>query len=333
MRISFGLVACLGIGLWAAAVSPAGAVIVGDDDRKTFEDYAAARGFDTSSLQKRFAASGWLLCFSRRKGGDVAVAAATAQLVGRADIIATASHTFLDTQTGRVDVSIGQCGFLIWAQGRIVARKIVASSLTMPGERATLPSRRFGNDWAVMRLDEPVAGVRPYDLVPAAEIARLREGDELRVSTVIGFHDNWSGGKSTLSISDCDMAVAPPPPKRLNFTTTGTRALLTNCDIGRGASGAALLVDRGGRPAMIGMTIISVGSDLESAGKSLDFSSSRPHFNIAISAEGRFAEAIRRLSGLRQNSTAPAAIGGAATDSGVSKSIDQHLLDRNDSRN
>ncbi|MBL8572540.1 MAG: trypsin-like peptidase domain-containing protein [Hyphomicrobiaceae bacterium] len=333
MRTSLLLAAGLGIGLALSAVAPARAVIVGDDDRKTFEDYASDKGFDASSLQKRFAASGWLLCFSRKKGGDVGVAAATAQLVGRPDVIATASHTFLDTRTGRVDVNFSQCGFLIWSQGRIVARKIVASSVTIPGERATLASRRFGNDWAVMRLDEPVPGVRPYDLVPASDIARLREGAELKVTTVIGFHDNWSGGKSTLSISDCDVAVAPAPPKQMRFTTTGTRALLTNCDIGRGASGAALLVDRGGKPAMLGMTIISVGSDLESVGKSLDFSSSRPHFNIAISAEGRFGDAIRRLSGGRAAPSPAEKIGGAATDSGVKRSIDQYLLDRNDSRN
>jgi hypothetical protein len=303
-------------------VPPATAVIVGSDDRRTFEDYAASRGFDVSSLQRRFGASGWLLCFTTKANGDVGVAAATAQLVGRNDIIATASHTFLNTQTGRIDVDLRQCGFIAYANGKVESRKLLPSSLTMPRERATLPSRRFGNDWAVARLDRPIVGVQPYRVVAPEDFGRLQVGAEIKVTTVIGFHDNWSaGGRSTLSINDCAVALAPPPPRSIRFSTTRTRALLTNCDIGRGASGAALLVERGGRPAMLGMTIVSVGADRTSSGQDLDFSANDPHFNIAISVEGGFLDAIRRLTG--PSVVAPA---GPALTTGLGASTTRSVL-------
>ncbi len=150
---------------WALGLSPAEAVIIDGESRRTLG--AAERAL--------YAATGRLDC-----GGTIS----TAQLTGSSSVITSVAHGFYG-KGGRPRTDFGRCTFRV--AGRTY--RIDASSVTVG---STNPYRAAGtSDWAVARLTEAVPGIAPY------EVARASSG----VTLVAQGHSNWRRG--TRSIETC----------------------------------------------------------------------------------------------------------------------------------
>lgn len=244
-----GLVAAMG-------AATAHAVKIGEENRATLPDYARNLGIAAAALDKRYGATGLLQC-----GGTVG----TAQLTVKANVITTAAHVLFN-RSGRPRSDLSTCRFKIrtgagWRQYRIEPDSVQCGSRK--------PYSNSGvKDWAVMRLSEPVAGVRPYQIGSRGAGA---------VDFLAHDHDNWSP-KRTKSIENCRIRGGGP-------SAGGVREIQFDCDTGNGASGAALLAP--GSATMIG---IFVGYRSTHPSRAAPFSSL--HYNYGVTISGEFRRAI-----------------------------------------
>lgn len=254
----------------AIGASPAPAAVIGKDSRETFAEYALRTGMPLISLRRRFGASGLLDCPGRLS---------SAQVVGNRWTIVTSAHNLLDA-SGKFPWALDTCVFIVTGtDGRAVDYRISTKNWRVGAFR---PDRNRYRDWAVLTLEAPVpSSVEPYEVVNPRTHPVPRRG---AITVVAASHDNWPRrSKRVASIEDCRLR-----PIRLKIN--GRRNLMGfDCDTGKGASGAALLVRW-----RAGYRLIGLGVGERSRRRGAPYHSER-HFNAAVPLDRRLYDAIRAV--------------------------------------
>ena len=254
------------VGVLGRVMAVGAALAVGATEVRAAGETAAAsappeaRGVpedDAKLLAADYRATGVIECGGMRSTG---------QLTFRADRVTSAAHAFYD-EDGRPRAEQGRCVFLITIGG------VRRGYTILPDAERCGSTRPFGvpgrHDWAVARLAEPVAGVRPY----------RRLGPVQRGQSVVMVSDHPAQGRR---VELC----------RIRDVVEGgdgaPREFRTDCDGVPGMSGAAYL-SVGPNPGLVG---IHVGIRRAAPGTAAAYS--ERHHSFGTSAERAFAAAIHR---------------------------------------
>ena len=212
------------------------AAIIGTEGRRTEDEYASVKSVSLASVQSRFAATGRLIC----DGGTL-----SANLTGANNILTTAAHGFFKRATCTAITRPETCRFVIKVgdtEQVVTSVRLIAHGLNCAGPALV------EDDWAVLKIAPSIRGVRPYDL-PDDEI--VQRGDAI-VSVSSGAHDFRRRDPVTpsvvfpKSIDECNVQYTRMPPLPSSFES--------DCESGRGSSGGAVLVTRGHRDVLLGIT-------------------------------------------------------------------------------
>lgn len=213
------------------------AAVVDEDGRRTEEEYAGDKVKPLSAVQNRFAPTGILKC----NGSEL-----SAQLTGATDVITTAGHGFVNTDTCRKTTSPESCTFTVKIGSDERVSKI--SGMVGTGFNCPTPTRPH-DDWAVLKIDPPLDGINPYHLPDEPEI---KEGIEV----------------TSVSAMARDFVRIDPKTKKKILPKTieecrskkaygiGRTVLLeSNCDFGRGNSGGSLLRTINGKDVLVAISV------------------------------------------------------------------------------
>jgi hypothetical protein len=261
---SRGLIASglLAVALMATA-SMAQAVTFTSDARRTLDDFARAHDESPTLLEARYAATGMIRCNG---------VYSTGQLTLRDDIVTTAAHAFYDP-AGRPRGNLSACTFMVEVAGVRHTVPLDAATLVVgTTDPYPLPPSQ---DWAVVRLAQPIAGVHPYGIGVGGH-------DGEPVALLAHRHRGWvHDGRR--AIEDCrirDEAAGPAgagaAPREIDF----------DCSAGDGASGSAILA-QGPTCRMVGIYIGWRSAHPETPGPY-----GPDHINFGIAVEGSFRDAI-----------------------------------------
>jgi hypothetical protein len=263
----------------APAAPPAAAAVIGKDTRETFADHAQSTGTSLIALRWRFGASGLLECPGRL---------ASAQVVGDRWTILTSAHNVLD-DAGKFPWALDTCVFVVTGiDGRTVEYRISTRNWRLGTRR---PARNRYQDWAVLTLEAPVpATIEPYEI----ENPRTHPLPRRAAITVIAAsHDNWPGhSRRVSSIEQCRL-------RRITVPINGRRNLMGfDCDTGKGASGAGLLLR-----VRTGYRLIGIGVGERNRRRGAPYDGAR-HFNAAVPLHRRIYDAIRAVERQRRRNAA-----------------------------
>jgi hypothetical protein len=215
------------------------------------EAYAVPMSGDRRAVQPgAYPATGFVRC----AGGT-----GTALLVGSAQVIVTAGHVLI----GRGGP--GQACTVTFATGAGLRQAQIDMGRIRSGATSPLTAPA-SQDWAVARLVEPLAGVRPFST------AGVSMGQQV---TLVSGRTIPGGGPTT---ETC----------RIRGRTPGRAELAIDCSAQAGDSGAGLLTTDGRIAA------IYVGFRTTTPGRSAPFS--ELHYNFALPISGGISAAIRELS-------------------------------------
>ena len=187
----------------------------------------------------------------------------TAQLVGGGAVIVTASHVLYG---GNGRLRADACSFEVMTSAGL-KRVAVDPSTVIVGSRDPLSSPAV-NDWAVVALEQKVAGIQPYRIGGGT-------GSGVDVTMVSGRRLGQRGW----TVQTCKIhgrAGNRPAEIRLD------------CSAEKGDSGAAVLT-RSGR-----LAALYVGYRSAAPRRSQPFSDR--HYNFAITVDGPIQAAVRRLA-------------------------------------
>ncbi len=271
-----GLVlAALALVVLVLGARSAPAAVIGNDSRETFADYAHRTGIPLISLRRRFSASGLLDCPGRLS---------SAQVVGNRWTIVTSAHNLLDDK-GKFPWALDTCVFIVTGiDGRTVDYRVSTKNWRVGTFH---PDRDRNRDWAVLSLEAPVPPtVEPYQIENPLTHPVPRRG---AITVIAASHDNWPRrSKRVASIEDCRL-------RTIRLKINGRRNLMGfDCDTGKGASGAALLVRARSGYRLIGL---AVGERSRRPGDGYD---SLSHFNAAVPLHRRLYNAIRAVERVRR---------------------------------
>ena len=239
--------------------------VIGADDRKLLSEFTLDGVADQAAMRASLAATQRLSC------------GASASLVYRNDVIVFSAHQLIDKK-GKLDPDLDHCFFAVGRRidGALVVERYPLLLATLDNGPPAVASGidevwNHGNqdDWAIVRLARPVTGIEPY---------RLPEHDSdgepgASVTTVSDTTDNWSGASQVgdMLAQSCHVIDAEP---RLKVRYPAVMHL--DCDVGRGASGSAILQDvASGRPTYVGTTIAYTGNHCARTGLTTCFSIGR----------------------------------------------------------
>lgn len=257
---------------------PASAAVIGNDTRETFPEYAQRHDISLIALRWRFGASGLLECPGRL---------ASAQVVGSRRTIVTSAHNILN-DNGKFPWALDTCVFVITGlDGRAVEYRVSTKNWRL-GTR--WPARNRYRDWAVLTLEAPVpTTVEPYTIENPARHPIPRSGP---IIVVAASHDNWPGrSKRVASIEQCRL-------RGIRARINGRRNLMGfDCDTGKGASGAALLVR-----ARTGYRLIGIGVGERNRRPGAAYDGAR-HFNAAVPLHRALYNAIRAVARKRSGAS------------------------------
>ena len=271
-----GLFAALfGLASWSAGAAPGldfsvvrappaftPVVVFGRHSRETIEQFAATHHEEAADVRQDYAASGIVRCGRAHGAGQLTLAN---------DIITTAAHVFFD-EAGRPRAAA--CRFEVERGSATVSVSINMASI-VAGSRDPYAISAV-HDWAVARLDMPVADATPYQLAPAQDAGAP-------VKFVARGHIDW-GQAHRLSLEDCRLR------DQLDKGKEGTREFAFDCETGDGASGGALLTRNG-----VGQLVaVLVGYRSIDPSAALPFS--RLHYNFVVSVEGAFRQAVDAMA-------------------------------------
>jgi hypothetical protein len=239
-------------------------VLFEHDGRETADQFALDHKIDAADVRRGHEASGLLMCGH---------AHGAAQLTETHDVITTAAHIFYDEQghlRAPACVYYYQIGKNPFSE-RIEMSAVVAGSRDPYHEDAA-------QDWAVARLDHPLAGVKPYRLA-----ARLK--DDAAVQFVARGHMDFGRGITT-SYESCRTHGV------VGESADGTRNLAIDCATAEGSSGGALMAVEAdaaaGEPGSLCGVLVGY--------RSIDPLHPRPfslqHYNFVVSVEGAFRAAV-----------------------------------------
>jgi hypothetical protein len=216
-----------------AHAKKAKAAVIEDPDRRPEEQYAAANGMTLERVREEFEATGRI---------DCPFAYATANVICKANLIATSAHLFQDDESCAPRDDPKSCYFVVGhdaAEQRIPIDGVVASKLRCGGPFETQ------DDWAVLKLRYPASSVRPYQL-PSNRWMPVLPGS--RVIAVLSQSSDFTPqGRVSRSIGNCTI-------KSVQFGDEAAAPWYeTNCDAGSGGSGGAILRRVGGGFELVGI--------------------------------------------------------------------------------
>ena len=158
------------------------------EHRKTVPEFAAATGQRAEDVQKKYSATGTLIC-SGREG--------SAQVTLKDNIITTAAHTLFDSVTCVQKSAPSDCVFMLRGSGGDL-QKIKVKELKATGYKCpAVPTPDL--DWAVLSLETPAKNVSPYG-VESPPVKGLLAGDQVTfVAHSVDFWRKDSGGQKNFS--------------------------------------------------------------------------------------------------------------------------------------
>ena len=262
VRIVAGLV--FAAALTGAMTGGAGAVTLLSDARMTLPQYAHAHDQSPKLYEARYAATGMVICNG---------VYSTGQLTVRDDIVTTAAHAFFGPG-GSPRGNLSAFVFAINTDG--VHRRIPFDIATLQvGTRNPYPLPP-ADDWAVVRLKEPVVGARPYE-----------DGDGAPIGTSIVLvahrHRGWAYD-GLRAIEACRIRAETAAPPR------DPREIDIDCSAGDGASGSAIMVP-GSTCRMVGIYVGWRSSHPDAISPY-----SAHHLNFGITVQGAFRDTILRVA-------------------------------------
>lgn len=224
------------------------ASIVGEADRKTAGEYGAAHGLTAREVERRYAATGNLVCqVNNGKNEEFG----QAQLTLKNDIITTAAHVLMPGGACNKAAVLDQCRFVIRVDGKdqgYPIASVIATGYTCPYKG----DRSVDQDWSVLRLEKSVdARVKPYGVRKDWTLTLHRNENVV----LVGRSGDWPTGST---------ARMPERPRHYGDCKTGstdqfgTSGLIEHdCDTSDGASGGSLLTP-GPEPVLLGVTYGSI---------------------------------------------------------------------------
>jgi hypothetical protein len=259
----------------------------GELGRRTVEQYAIDKGTTKEAIQDRFAATGLLDCDGEKS---------TAQLSGDNSTISTVAHAFTDSKSCKKrDVSVRSCTFTVTtSKGK---QTVYVSGMVGQGFKCPIKPRD-SDDWAVLKLKNPIKGVKPYSLPKRDD--GLKKGD--KVVSVNAYNNdvfsvNKAGAKKfPKTIEECsDKFDHYDPVEVLYFQST--------CDLAGGASGGTILkadsdvlmaIHKGNRDTYAD---VDAGRD----GRSVHKPWAKGQWaSYHVLVKGEFLETLRQATGLRE---------------------------------
>jgi len=237
-------------------------LVLGNDNRRALENYAAAHSLEVEQLKRAHAASGLVECGDSHGAG---------QLTLSNHVITTAAHVFFDEYGAR---RAEQCEFVAEVDGKerripIDGGSIVAGAIRPYAKKAV-------HDWAVAKLLHSIPEIAPYDLARGLAVNE-------DVEFVARGHSDWGDGK-VMSFEDCRLRALT------DRISGGSREFAFDCNTGDGASGGAVLLGDDHRK----LGAILVGWRSDDPMKTGVFSTT--HYNFVVSIEGAFRRALDRAA-------------------------------------
>lgn len=210
--------------------------IIDKPDRLDTSQYAEKTNQTLESVEKTFAPTGRLVCPWGK---------ASAQLTIRNDVITTTAHNFFDEKTCKRLGSPSSCKFVVREGAKERSIK-VHSKIELGFNCPTLPD--LEDDWAVLKLAEPLNDVEPYSISEDDE-KMVKPRDSI-VAVSGGASEFKINGKAVKTISDCNARDA--------IVRSGAiiKVIASDCDSGHGSSGGSVLkVGNGTRPVLVGLIV------------------------------------------------------------------------------
>lgn len=211
--------------------------IVGEDGRKTEEEYARYKNVPLYEIQNRFAATGILRCPNR---------IGSAQLTGDNRTLTSVAHLFRSRECKTINRP-DECTFEYVTKG--TKRSMRLSGEVEMGHYCESSWR--AQDWSILKLAAPIEDVTPYmvpgefdDPMPGTKVVSVSAG-------AVDFRrkDKITGTVVTpKSIEECTVKWLHPGPGGFNSI-----AFDTDCDSDHGNSGGSVL-----RVTKVGLMLVGV---------------------------------------------------------------------------
>ena len=233
--------------------------VIGTEGRMLLAQFTLDGVADQQAMRASLAATQSLSC---------GTGAGSASLIYRNDVVIFSAHELLEDD-GKPSYN---CVFVVTKkEGGFDHYPLLLATLDYGGPA---PKHQVGdawnrgnqNDWAIARLARPVEGIEPYHVPDQPDIG----APGTLVTTVSEATDNWQGPSGKLAqnchIISAEAALASRFPAVMHL----------NCDVGKGASGSAILRDvASGVPQYIGTTVAYTGNNCRQAGLTTCFSIGR----------------------------------------------------------
>jgi hypothetical protein len=204
-------------------------IIDGADDRASLIERGPALGLSPAEIARIRQVSGHVAC-----AGDQAVTGSGALFLTNGQIL-TAGHIFF----GAGGELLAKCFF----RPQTPDSHWMELDLTRAKFGAAPPKPGSNNDWAVVRLKAPIAGVEPF---PLASVPPAKGEALIVVSAQPAGFDNLDPNVPV--VQGCTVRRAP-------VSSSTTSFYRTDCDAGGGSSGGMHLVRVDGQLVFRGMTI------------------------------------------------------------------------------
>lgn len=238
---------------------------MGSDERMTFEEYAKKKNVPVATIEKKFAATGSLVC---------AGFLSSAQLSGKNNVITTAGHAFHLADCAKMNLEHLRSCYYIHNPGP------AETYYDLKTETIKFGGCKSGrDDWAVAELKKPVGKVKPY-LVPDRDPQYISGSNVIMTA---GSHRDFKrGDRYPKTLTDCQIRDVIP---------NSDESLRTDCDSGGNSSGGAHLVE-----TEKGLEIISVNIgrpnkyDKPPRGTPYDKDN---YYNVAVPLAGDFLKAVQ----------------------------------------
>jgi hypothetical protein len=256
--------------------------VIGADHRKLLSEFTIDGMADQDAMRASLAATQRLSC------------GASASLVYRKDVIIFSAHQLIDDH-GKLSADFDHCFFVVTRKkAEDYAEERYPILLTTVDHGAFRPeihqddkgSADNQEDWAIARLARPVEGVEPYQLADPDEVAS--PGSE--VTTVSDTTYNWKGvqGEAAMLAQNCHVIAL-----EARLAERFPAVVHTDCDVGGGASGSAVLRDVGsGRPRYLATMVAYTGNHCLRPDITTCYSSAR-RVDADLAARIQGASAIR----------------------------------------
>lgn len=263
----------------ATILGPAArANVIGIDDRKPISEVYQALGLDTVDMLRIRQTTGFVYCPGTKYGNGLRTSGAA---VHDNQVIVTNAHSFVDEQ-GRKREPLSECYFT--SQG--VVPEVVRFDFT-PGNFEMTERWDAANDYAVVRLKQPLVYARAF---PVADPRDIREGRELiLISAKPRAQIPFSGLEPVAQICTVMQVFGA------NLYHNRDDVFHGDCDITPGSSGSLGLMLINGR--LRAFSTASGGGDYENDGQPYNPAIRSYSFHTLFT--GKVLAAIQRLANRR----------------------------------